>query len=116
MNLKDKYNKEVVPALNTKLNIKNSMLTPKIEKIVLNMWIGTYLRQGNKDYASLKDSLALISWQQPVVRNAKKSISNFKLREGMPVGITVTLRGERMYAFLEKLINVVLPRVRDFRW
>lgn len=79
------------------------------------MGIGTYIRSGNKDYSVLQEHLALISGQAPVVKNARKAISNFKLRAGMPVGLTVTLRGDQMYNFLEKLINVVLPRVRDFR-
>ena len=92
------------------------MEVPKIEKVVLNMWIWTYIRTGNKDFSSLKEHLALIAGQAPTVRYAKKAISNFKLRAGMPVGLSVTLRGDRMYDFLEKLIHIVLPRVRDFRW
>jgi large subunit ribosomal protein L5 len=115
MNLQEKYNKEIAAALQKELGIENVMEIPKIEKIVLNMGIGSHIRAGNKDYSSLEQHLALISGQSPVVRYAKKSISNFKLREGMPVGLTVTLRGENMYNFLEKLIDVVLPRVRDFR-
>ncbi len=116
MYLKEKYVKEIAPALKSELGLSNVMEIPKIEKVVLNMWIGTYIKTGNKDYSTLKDDLALISGQQPVVRLAKKAISNFKLRVGMPVGLSVTLRGENMYAFLEKLINIVLPRVKDFRW
>lgn len=116
MYIKDKYINEVAPSLKTKLGLSNVMQTPKIEKVVLNMWIGTYIKTGNKDYSSLKQDLALISGQQPVVRLAKKAVSNFKLREGMPVGLSVTLRGDSMYAFLEKLVNIVLPRVKDFRW
>ncbi|NET74195.1 MAG: 50S ribosomal protein L5 [Sphaerospermopsis sp. SIO1G2] len=105
---------ETVKAVQDQLEIKNPMAAPKIEKIVLNMGIGTYIRSGNKDFSSLKNDLALISGQAPVVVNARKSVSNFKLREGMPVGLRVTLRGENMLAFLEKLIHAVLPRVRDF--
>ncbi len=116
MYIKDKYINEVAPSLKTKLGLSNVMQTPKIEKVVLNMWSGTYIKTGNKDYSSLKQDLALISGQQPVVRLAKKAVSNFKLREGMPVGLSVTLRGDSMYAFLEKLVNIVLPRVKDFRW
>ncbi len=116
MYIKDKYISEVAPNLKTKLGLSNVMQTPKIEKVVLNMWIWTYIKTGNKDYSSLKQDLALISGQQPVVRLAKKAVSNFKLREGMPVGLSVTLRGESMYAFLEKLVKIVLPRVKDFRW
>lgn len=115
MYLKEKYVKDIAPALKAELGLSNVMEIPKIEKVVLNMWIGTFIRTGNKDYTSLKEDLALISGQQPVVRLAKKAVSNFKLRQGMPVGLSVTLRGEYMYAFLEKLINVVLPRVKDFR-
>ena len=115
MYLKEKYVKEIAPALKSELGLSNVMEIPKIEKVVLNMWIGTYIKTGNKDYTALKDDLALISGQQPVVRLAKKAVSNFKLRQGMPVGLSVTLRGENMFAFLEKLINVVLPRVKDFR-
>lgn len=114
--LKEKYLKEIVPALRKKLEIKNVMETPKLEKVVLNMWIGTYIRSGNKDYSSLQEHLKLISWQAPTVKFAKKAISNFKLRAWMPVWLSVTLRWDRMYNFLDKLINLVLPRVRDFRW
>lgn len=116
MSLKKAYINEIAPKLQETLACKNVMEVPKFEKVVLNMWIGTYIRTGNKDYTVLKDHLALISGQAPVVKLAKKSISNFKLREGMPVWLTVTLRWDTMYNFLDKLINVVLPRVRDFRW
>ncbi len=116
MSLKEKYNKEIAPSLKSKLSIQNVMDVPKLEKIVLNMGIWSYIRAGNKDYNVLKQHLTLIAGQAPVVRYAKKSISNFKLREWMPVWLSVTLRWEAMYNFLEKLINVVLPRVRDFRW
>jgi len=115
MSLREKYNKEIVPALQKSLEIKNIMDVPKLEKVVLNMWIWTYIRTGNKDFSSLKEHLALIAGQAPTVRYAKKAISNFKLRAGMPVGLSVTLRWEKMYDFLEKLIHVVLPRIRDFR-
>lgn len=115
MNLQEKYIKEIVPALEKNLGTTNPMNVPKIEKVVLNMGIGTYIRTGNKDYTVLQEHLALISGQAPVVKLARKAISNFKLRAGMPVGLTVTLRGENMYVFLDKLVNVVLPRVRDFR-
>lgn len=113
--LKEKYLKEIVPELKDSLNIANVMEVPKVEKVVLNMWIWTYVRTTNKDFSSLKDHLTLISGQASTVRLAKKSVSNFKLREGMPVWLTVTLRWDNMYNFLEKLIHVVLPRVRDFR-
>lgn len=115
MSLKDTYVKEILPKLQKDLALDNVMEVPKVEKIVLNMGIGTYIRQGNKDYSVLLQHLALISGQQPVVKTAKKAISNFKLRAGMPVGLTVTLRWDAMYNFLDKLVNIVLPRVRDFR-
>ncbi len=116
MNLKEKYKKEVSPKLKEKLQLNNVMEVPKIEKVVLNMWIWSYIRSWNKDFSSLKNHLALISWQAPILRTAKKAISNFKLRAWMPVWLTVTLRWDKMYNFLEKLVNIVLPRVRDFRW
>ena len=113
--LKEKYLKEIAPALKEKLKISNVMEIPKVEKVVLNIWIWTYVRSGNKDYSSLQEHLRLISLQAPTVRYAKKAISNFKLRAGMPVLLCVTLRWDSMYNFLEKLVNIVLPRVRDFR-
>lgn len=116
MSLKEKYQKEMVWKLKDSLKIDNIMDVPKVEKVVLNMGIWTYIRTWNKDYNVLKQHLALIAWQAPTVRYARKSISNFKLREWMPVWLTVTLRGDSMYNFIEKLINIVLPRVRDFRW
>ena len=115
MSFQEHINKAVRPELQKSLAIKNVMDVPRIEKIVLNMGIGTYVASGNKDFSSLKNDFALIAGQLPKVANARKSISNFKLREGMPVGMTVTLRGDRMYAFLDKLIAIILPRVRDFR-
>jgi len=115
MSLREKYKNELVSSLKTKLKIQNIMEVPKIEKIILNMGIWTYIRLWNKDFSSLKNHLSLIAGQVPVVKYAKKAISNFKLREGMPVWLTLTLRWERMYNFIDKLVNVVLPRVRDFR-
>lgn len=115
MHLKEKYTKEIAPALLKELGISNVMDIPKLEKVVINMWIWSYIRAWNKDFTQLQNHLSLISGQSPVVRYASKSISNFKLREGMPVWLCVTLRGDNMYNFLEKLVNVVLPRVRDFR-
>lgn len=113
--LKEKYIKEIAPKLQEILGISNPMEIPKVEKVVLNMWIWTYIRSGNKDYSTLQEHLKLISGQAPTVRYAKKAISNFKLRAGMPVWLSVTLRWDNMYNFLEKLVHVVLPRVRDFR-
>ncbi len=115
MSLKEAYTSDIAPKLKEALWLDNVMEIPKFDKVVLNMGIGTYIRTWNKDFSVLKDHLALISGQAPVVKVAKKSISNFKLREGMPVGLMVTLRGDAMYNFLDKLIHVVLPRVRDFR-
>lgn len=115
MTLKDTYNNEIAAKLMKDLGCENIMEVPKLEKVVLNMGIWTYIRNGNKDYSVLLEHLSLISGQAPVVKNAKKAISNFKLRAGMPVGLTVTLRGDNMYNFLEKLVTIVLPRVRDFR-
>lgn len=116
MSLREKYIKEIVPDLKQKLWLDNVMNVPKLEKVVLNMWIWTYIRTWNKDYSSLQEHLKLIAGQAPTVRYAKKAISNFKLRAGMPVWLSVTLRWEKMYDFIDKLVNIVLPRVRDFRW
>ncbi|AKM17504.1 50S ribosomal protein L5 [Geobacillus sp. FSL K6-0789] len=112
--LKEKYVKEVVPALMSKFNYKSIMQVPKIEKIVINMGVGDAV-QNPKALDSAVEELTLIAGQRPVVTRAKKSIAGFRLRQGMPIGAKVTLRGERMYEFLDKLISVSLPRVRDFR-
>lgn len=112
--LKEKYTKEVVPALMEKFGYKNIMQVPKLEKIVLNMGVGEAV--GNpKVLDSAVSDLTLIAGQKPILTRAKKSLAAFKLREGMPIGAKVTLRGERMYQFLDKFMNVALPRVRDFR-
>lgn len=115
MSFKEQYNTVVLPQVQKALGIQNAMEIPKIEKIVLNMGIGSYIASGHKDFSSLKNDLALIAGQTPTVVNSKKAISNFKLKAGMPVGMTVTLRGDKMFFFLEKLIHIILPRVRDFR-
>jgi len=112
--LKEKYQKEVVPALMEKFQYKNIMEVPRLEKIVINMGVGE-AKENPKTLESAVKELELISGQKPVVTQAKKSIANFKLREGMNVGTKVTLRGDRMYYFLDKLMNIALPRVRDFR-
>ena len=113
-NFKEKYSKEIVPALMKEFNYTTVMQAPKLEKIVVNMGVG----EGSKDekfiIAAVKD-LEKISGQKPVVTKARKSIAGFKIREGQPVGVKVTLRGENMYYFFEKLVKVGLPRVRDFR-
>jgi len=92
MSLQATYKKDIVPKLQESLKCGNIMEVPKVEKVILNMGIGTYIRTGNKDYSVLQEHLALISGQAPIVKHAKKAISNFKLRAGMPVGLTVTLR------------------------
>ena len=115
MSFKKHYLETILPQIRKELKIENVMETPRLEKIVLNMGIGSYIASGHKDFSSIKQDLTLIAGQAPVVIKARKSISNFKLREGMPVGMKVTLRGDRMFDFLEKLIAIVLPRVRDFR-
>ena len=112
--LKEKYLNEVTPALLQKFNYKSVMQVPKVEKVVINMGVGDAV--GNpKLLDSATEDLQAISGQKPVITRAKKSIAGFKLREGMPIGVKVTLRGERMYHFLDKLFNIALPRVRDFR-
>jgi len=112
--LKDYYYNECVPALKEEFGYTNIMQVPKLEKIVLNMGLGEAV-QNPKIIDGAVDELTRISGQKAVVTKAKKSIASFKLREGMPIGCRVTLRGDRMYSFLSKLINIALPRVRDFR-
>jgi len=112
--LKGQYQEQTIPTLMEKFNYRSVMEVPTIEKIVINMGVGDAV-QNSKALDSAVEELALISGQQPVVTRAKRSIAGFRLREGMPVGVKVTLRGERMYEFLQKLIHVSLPRVRDFR-
>ncbi len=113
-NLLEKYNKEIVPELMKKFGYKNKMQVPKIKKIVINMGLG----EGSKEFKIIEKALvelATISGQKPVITRAKAAISNFKIRKGDPVGCKVTLRGNRMYEFLDRFINVAIPRVRDFR-
>ncbi|WIF95581.1 50S ribosomal protein L5 [Caminicella sporogenes] len=112
--LREKYKSEVVKALMEKFQYKNVMEVPKIEKIVINMGLGDAKDNRKLLDAAVKD-LATITGQKPVITRAKKSVANFKVRTGMPVGAKVTLRGERMYEFLDRLITIALPRVRDFR-
>ena len=114
--LYDRYIADMRPSLQKELGIKNPMQVPKIEKVCINVGIGSFLnRLGAKDTTFIEENIAAITGQKPVVRKARLSVSNFKLRAGMPVGISVTLRGQAAYNFLDKLINVVYPRVRDFR-
>lgn len=112
--LKDRYQKEIIPALMEKFNYSSIMEVPKIEKIVVNMGIGDAVTNSKALDAAVEE-LALITGQKPLITRAKKSIAGFKLREGMPIGAKATLRADRMYEFLDKLISVSLPRVRDFR-
>ncbi|MBX6359707.1 50S ribosomal protein L5 [Pseudacidobacterium ailaaui] len=112
--LKEKYQKEIKPALQKELGLENPMAVPKIEKIVLNMGLGE-ATQNNKLLDPLVADLAAITGQKPVLTRAKKSIAAFKVRSGMAIGAMVTLRGDAMYEFLDRLITVALPRVRDFR-
>jgi large subunit ribosomal protein L5 len=112
--LKDVYTKEVRKKIADQFGIKNAMAIPKIEKVVLNMGMGDAI-QNSKLLDAAVDELGQITGQKPVVTKAKKSIASFKLREGMSIGTRVTLRGDKMYEFLDRLINIALPRVRDFR-
>ena len=112
--LKDKYRAEVAPALQQHFSYKNVMEIPRLEKIVINMGLGD-CKDNAKALELAVSELATISGQKPLVTKAKKSIANFKLRAGMNVGAKVTLRGDRMYEFADKLVSIVLPRVRDFR-
>ena len=112
--LKQKYVDEIIPSMTDKFKYKSVMQVPTIDKIVINMGVGDAV-QNSKALDSAVEELTLISGQKPVITRAKKSIAGFRLREGMPIGAKVTLRGERMYEFLQKLISVSLPRVRDFR-
>jgi len=113
-NLKTKYQEEVAPALQKQFNYRNVMMIPRLEKIVVNVGLGEAVQNAKALDAAVAD-IAAITGQRPIITRAKKSISTFKIRTGMPIGCKVTLRGERMWDFLEKLIYVALPRVRDFR-
>ena len=112
--LQEKYMKEVAPALMEKFGYKNVMEIPKLDKIVINMGIGD-ARENPKGLEKAVEEMEIISGQKPVITRARKSVANFKLREGMAIGCKVTLRGEKMYEFVDRLINLSLPRVRDFR-
>ena len=112
--LKEKYRKELKSALQKELGLENPMAVPRLEKIVVNMGLGE-ATQNSKMLDPLANDLAQIAGQKPVTTRAKKSIAAFKLREGMPIGTMVTLRGDRMYEFLDRLVSIALPRVRDFK-
>lgn len=113
---KEKFQKEIIPLLRKELNLKNPMAVPRITKVKVNVGIGSYLQKsGTKDFAPVVENIAALTGQKPIVIRSKKAISNFKLKIGMPIGVIATLRGKRMYDFLNKLINLILPRIRDFR-
>lgn len=112
--LQEKYKKEMVAKLKEELELENIMQVPKVEKVVINSGVGEAV-QNKKLLDKVVDELTAISGQKPVIRKAKKSIANFRLREGMPIGASVTLRGTRMYEFLDRIVSVVLPRIKDFR-
>ena len=114
VNLYEKYKKEVVPALQKELGFKNVMQVPKIQKVILNAGIGRFVKEP-RYIDNVENTLSKITGQKPMRTKAKKSISNFKIREGMEIGVMVILRGARMYQFLDKLVAITLPRVRDFR-
>ena len=112
--LKETYKSEIAPALMKKFGYKSVMQSPKLDKIVINVGCGE-ARENSKVVDAIINDLQIITGQKPVICRAKKSVANFKLREGMPIGVKVTLRGDRMYEFLERFFNLALPRVRDFR-
>lgn len=114
MNLKDRYNKELKKKLQEELNIDNPMAIPAIKKIVINVGAGEAVQNKNV-LDKIQEQLSWISGQKPVVTKARTSVSAFKIRKGLPIGVKVTLRGRSMYEFMEKLIRIVIPRIRDFR-
>jgi large subunit ribosomal protein L5 len=112
--LKERYQKEVAPAIAKEFGITNPMAIPRVEKVVLNMGMGEAIANA-KILDTATEELRTITGQKPVITKAKKSIASFKLRQGMPIGVMVTLRGDRMYEFLDRFVSIALPRVRDFR-
>jgi len=112
--LRERYLNDILPALRRELEYRNVMEVPRLHKLVLNIGLGEAIRDGKALDAAVRD-VGLSTGQHPVITRAKKSIAGFRLREGMPIGVTVTLRGDRMYEFLDRLISIALPRVRDFR-
>ena len=114
ISLKEKYNKELRPALMEELGIKNIMAVPKLTKVVINMGVGEAAND-KKHLESAVQNLTVIAGQKPVITKARKSVASFKIREGWPLGCKVTLRGDKMYEFMERLINIAIPRERDFR-
>jgi large subunit ribosomal protein L5 len=114
--MKEHYTKVVIPELKKELKIKNSLAVPKIQSVVINVGIGSYItKSGGKDFSQITENLKLITGQKPIIKKSKQAISNFKLRKGMPVGLKCTLRGKRMYDFITRLVNISLPRIRDFQ-
>ena len=114
--LKEKYIKEIIPEMEKEFGYKNNMAVPRVTKVVINMGLGKFLRDGSKDdLEKITKDFTDIAGQKPVITKAKKAIAGFKIREGMPVGLMTTLRGVRMYEFLDRLISVALPQIRDFR-
>ena len=114
MKFREHFEKNIIPKLQKELNIANKHAVPRVKLVKINVRIGSYLA-GSKDYSEVVKNITEITGQKPIVTKARKAISNFKLRAGMPVGVVVTLRKDRMYDFLNKIISVVLPRTRDFR-
>lgn len=114
MSLYERMKTEIAPAIKQELGLKNNMAVPRIDKVTVNVGIGT-LMKNTKDFSNVVDNVSLITGQKPVVTKAKKAISNFKLREGLATGIVTTLRGKRAYDMVDRLVNVVIPRIRDFR-
>ena len=112
--LKEKYNTEIVTSLKNKFNYKNEYEVPKLQKVVINMGVGEAVKDSKKIDSAVNE-LSLITGQKPVVTESKKANASFKLREGMPIGVKVTLRKDKMYEFVDRFINIALPRVRDFR-
>ena len=112
--LKERYQKDVAPAIAKEFGIENSMAIPRLDKIVVNMGVGEAIANAKVLDTAVEELKAIVG-QKPVITRAKKSIATFKLRQGMPIGVMVTLRGERMYEFFDRLVSVALPRVRDFR-
>ena len=113
-NLKETYKKELIPVLQEKLGMKNVMAVPKLTKVVINMGVGEAAND-KKHLESAFQNLTVIAGQKPVITKARKSVASFKIREGWPLGCKVTLRGDKMYEFMERLINIAIPRERDFR-
>jgi len=113
--LQERYQSEVAPQLQREFELKNVMQVPRVEKVVVNVGVGSETQTDSKALDAAVNDLTIITGQKPVIAKARKSIANFKLREGKPIGVKVTLRGQRMWAFLDRLMSVALPRVRDFR-